>query len=101
MEAFETLTDAINSLRKRGYTHDFILRETNIECTELDESFPPDSFEVIEMHRFEGMSSAGDSSILFAVETHSGHKGTFVDAYGAYSVSLSPEMMKKLHFKKY
>ena len=56
---------------------------------------PPD-FHVDEVHRFEGMNNPDDSAILFAVKTHTGVKGLLVDAYGAYTNSLSPEMVKRL-----
>ncbi|PHO00465.1 phosphoribosylpyrophosphate synthetase, partial [Rhodobacteraceae bacterium 4F10] len=56
----------------------------------------PDTFEVVEVYRFEGMSSAGDNSVVYAIQTKTGVKGVLVDAYGVYANSLSPEMIQKL-----
>ncbi|MEY4930487.1 MAG: hypothetical protein RI909_1211 [Bacteroidota bacterium] len=96
MKNFETLTDAITDLRKRGYTHDFNLYAEWIECQSLNVQLKPDHFHVDEVYRFEGMNNPDDSSILFAIQSPSGLKGIIVDAYGVYSESLSPEMIKRL-----
>ena len=48
------------------------------------------------MHRFEGMSSTDDNSILYAISSKDGIKGTLVDAYGVYAQNISEEMRKKL-----
>jgi len=100
MHSYDTLSEAINDLQKRGFTHDFNLKETELECKELDECYEPTTFTIIEVHRFEGMSSAADSSILYAIETDTNVKGTLVDAYGAYAGALSAEMIEKLRFKR-
>jgi hypothetical protein len=96
MKNFETLSEAIADLRKRGYEHDFNLRSEWIECQSLDMQLKPADFHVDEIHRFEGMNNPDDSSILFAIQSPVGIKGILVDAYGAYSESLSTEMIKRL-----
>lgn len=97
MYSYDTLSQALMGLRERGYTEDFNLVENCIECKALDSSFYPDHFNVVEVHRFEGMSNPDDNSVLYVIETEDGTKGTLVDAYGAYSQSLSPEMVQKLN----
>lgn len=96
MKNFETLTEAIADLRKRGYVHDFNLRTEWIECQPLQLQLKPADFHVDEVHRFEGMNNPDDSSILFAIQSPTGLKGVLVDAYGAYAESLSTEMIKRL-----
>ena len=49
-----------------------------------------------EFHRFEGMSNPDDNSIVFAISSNDGIKGTLVDAYGMYADSLTESMIKKL-----
>ncbi len=93
---FETLTEALANLNGRGYTLDFNLTARHLVCPELDASFPPDAFEIDEFHRFEGMSNPDDMSIVYAISTKSGKKGTLVDAYGTYSDPLSAEMLQKM-----
>ena len=42
------------------------------------------------------MTDPGDNTILYVIETKCGTKGLLVDAYGADTSSISPEMIKKL-----
>jgi hypothetical protein len=96
MKVFETLTEAITDLRKRGYVHDFNLHSEWIACQQLNLQLKPADFHVDEVHRFEGMNNPDDSSILFAIQSPDGVKGVLVDAYGAYAEALSSEMIKRL-----
>jgi hypothetical protein len=59
----------------------------------------PENFVVDEYHRFEGMSNPDDNSIVFAISSSDGVKGTLVDAYGMYSENLTEPMIKKLAVK--
>lgn len=96
MKNFETLSEAIANLKARGYVHDFNLHPEWIECAPLSLQLKPTEFHVDEVHRFEGMTNPDDSSILMAIQSTTGIKGLLVDAYGVYSDSLSPEMIKRL-----
>lgn len=96
MKTFETLSEAIANLKKRGYIHDFNLHPEWIECAPLNLQLKPMQFHVDEVYRFEGMTNPDDSSILMAIQSTDGVKGLLVDAYGVYSDSLSPEMIKRL-----
>ena len=96
MKSFDTLSEAIFALKNQGYTNDFNLHPEWIECPPLKLRLEPAEFHVDQVHRFEGMSSTDDSSILFAVSSSNGLKGLLVDAYGLYADSLSPIMIQKL-----
>ncbi len=96
MKTFETLTDALEDLKKRGYANDFNLQPDAIECGELDLKLRPEDFHVDEIYRFEGMNDPDDSTILFAVNSTAGVKGVIVDAYGAYADSLTESMLHRL-----
>jgi hypothetical protein len=96
MKTFETLSEAIADLKKRGYVNDFNLHPEWIECPPLNLQLKPTEFHVDEVHRFEGMTNPDDSSILMAIQSTNGIKGLLVDAYGVYSDSLSAEMIKRL-----
>lgn len=90
---FNTLSEASQDLAKRGYTGNFQVngkgKLTDNKDLELDAS------EVIldEFHRFEGMSNPADSTILYAVKTKSGLKGTVVDSYGADGSEITSDFM--------
>jgi hypothetical protein len=46
--------------------------------------------------RFEGMSSAGDNSILYAITTSNDRKGLLTDGFGASGGQVSRTILKKL-----
>ena len=99
---YATLTAAIEKLRQEGYVHDFNQQENHLACKKLERNYQPSDFTITHAYRFEGMSSAGDNSVLYAIEAKDGTKGMLVDAYGVYADSLSPEMIEKfrVEYKK-
>lgn len=97
---YTSLSEATNDLKARGYTHDFNLKPHCIECTGLRLELSPEKFTVDEFHRFEGMSSTDDNSIVFAITSTEGVKGVLVDAYGVYAENLNDAMIKKLSIKR-
>ena len=98
MPAYDTVSQAVNELKKRGYTLDFNLQETCLECE--GQNFNPKQFEITEFHRFEGNSDPADEAVVYAIESRDGLKGVLVNAFGVYSEPLSDEMIKKLSFQK-
>ena len=98
MPAYDTVSQAIDGLKERGYTLDFNLKTNSLECQ--GQKFNPKDFEITEFHRFEGSSDPGDEAIVYAIESRGGLKGVLVNAFGVYSEPLSDEMMKKLNFSK-
>jgi len=96
MKSYDTLSEAIQDLQRRGYGNDFNLKPHCLECVSLKLEIHPEDFYVDEMHRFEGMSCTDDNSILYAISSKNGIKGTLVDAYGVYAENISEQMRKKL-----
>ena len=94
------MVDAIEDLKRKGYTEDFELAGHCIECPSLSLQLHPEKFKIDEFHRFEGMSDPDDNSIVFAISSNDGIKGTLVDAYGPYSENLSEAMIEKLRMKR-
>lgn len=96
MKNYDTLSEAANDLQKRGYTYDFNLKPHCLECATLKLEIHPEDFQVDETHRFEGMSSTDDNSVLYAISSKEGIKGLLVDAYGVYAENISEAMRNKL-----
>lgn len=96
MKTYDSLIDALDDLKKRGYDADFATQTVCLYCSDLDLRLNPEEFSVDEIYRFEGECNPDDSSVLYAISSSTGVKGTLVDAYGAYSDSLSFDMSKKL-----
>ena len=96
MYSYDTLSEALEDLKKRGYSEDFNLKPNCIEYSSNCLQIHPENFTVDEFYRFEGASNPDDNSIIYAISSDTGTKGTLVDAYGMYSESLSTPMIKKL-----
>jgi hypothetical protein len=96
MKSYDTLTEAIKDLKARGFNLDFNLRETQIECTTTGAKLSPSEFEITEVYRFEGETDPGDEMVLYAIQSKDGLKGTLMNAYGAYSNTMSNELIGKL-----
>lgn len=98
--SYTSLSEATNDLKARGYNYDFNIQCDSIECPALQLKLSPEKFTVDEFHRFEGMSSTDDNSIVFAITSDQGIKGVLVDAYGVYASNLNENMIKKLSFRE-
>lgn len=96
MKDYNSLVDALDDLRKRGYQADFATETVCLYCGDLDMRLNPEEFNIDEVYRFEEDSNPDDNSILYAISSSTGVKGTLVDSYGVYSENLSFEMAKKL-----
>lgn len=96
MKSYDTLSEAVTSLQERGYQYDFSLAADRLECAPLNIALHPEDFHVDEVHRFEGMSSTDDNSVVYAITSRDGVKGTLVDAYGVYAEHISDAIRRKL-----
>ena len=92
---YETLTEAINEMKAKGFEHDFNQHGTHLSCKQLNKEFKPENFKITHTYRFEGMTNPSDNSVLYGIEAEDGTKGMLVDAYGVYADSLTPEMIEK------
>ena len=97
-EGYDTLSTAIAALQNEGYNINFDLVEDGVHSKDLKMQWKAGEIEVLKFYRFEGMSSAGDNSILYVLECKTGEKGLLVNAYGADQY-ISPVMIQKLQMK--
>ena len=99
MRTYETVSEAINDLVKRGYDHNFNLKEDCVYCDSKGLHLKPEEFEIEEVYRFEGETDPADESIVYAISAlHHSVKGVLVNAYGTYSDSISAALVAKLSF---
>jgi hypothetical protein len=102
MQAYDTLSAAINGLREQGYTLDFNLAFDQLRCAQNGLCLNPTQFEITGHHRFEGYSNPDDASILYMIVSKDGTmKGLLVNAYGVYSDPVSDDMLRKLTIAPY
>ena len=101
MPAYETVTEALTSLKSRGYTIDFNLAFDKILCGDTNICLTPSEFEITEFHRFEGALNPSDEEIVYAIESKDGSiKGTLVSAFGTYSEPMDDELLGKLQIHR-
>ncbi|QIP17281.1 phosphoribosylpyrophosphate synthetase [Spirosoma aureum] len=98
MQSYDTLTEALDGLRKQGFTLDYNLKSDRLHCQQDDIELHPADFDIVDVYRFEGMTDPDDSSVVYAIESKSGQRGTLIDAYGPYSEAISPDMAEKLRY---
>jgi len=94
-----TLSETMNMLKERGYTHEFQMTDLGFTCKDTTDIFTPEDLTIKAVHRFEGESDPSDMSILYEIETNSGIKGIFLDAfgtYGSYDGQELAEFLKKV-----
>ncbi len=97
MHYYQTVTEAVADLSKRGYQLNFNLRREYISCADQDLHLRPDEFQIDETYRFEGETDPGDEMIVYAVSSPAREiRGILVNAYGPYSDEVSAELVAKL-----
>lgn len=97
---YDDMLEAISDLKSRGYNKSFFIRHDGLYCTETKETFKSDKIFIVEFHRFEGATDFEDMSIIYALETDNGLKGTTIDAFGTYADAELGEFLKHVHFKE-
>lgn len=94
------LEKCLNKLEDKGYTDQYRMESGRLECITTGRKFTPEDVIAVNFYRFEGPSNPDDMSILFAIETVDGRKGTLVDAYGLYADEETGEFMKTVEIHK-
>jgi hypothetical protein len=96
---YETVSEAVNDLKKRGYTADLSM-EAERECLVCQGSateLSPENFTIDEVYRFEGMTDPGDEMIVYAISSSDKQlKGIVVNAFGIYSSYRSSKLVEHL-----
>lgn len=96
MYTYDTMSEAVNGLRQRGYAMDFNLQENCLICNQ--DRLDVQDFEITEVYRFEGVSDPADSGVVYAIEGSKGQKGVLVTAYGMYAQGMGAEIARKLGY---
>lgn len=96
----KTLIEITDELREEGYTEDFNLQETCLECRARGFKLFHHDFQVDKFFRLEGATDPSDSVIIYAISAlTSEEKGILVNSYGIYADPIASEMLDKLAFK--
>ena len=91
----------LEKVESKGFTDQFMMKNSALLCLSNQKTYLPEQVEVVNYYRFEGISDPDDMSIMYAIETSDGHKGTLIDAYGIYANDAVGQFMNKtLNFHK-
>jgi hypothetical protein len=95
------LQKCMEYLEDQGYTDQFRVDHKYLESTGPDpKKYEPGDIKAVNFYRFEGITDPDDMSILYAIETVDGKKGTLVDAYGYNSDEDTGAFMKQVDISK-
>ncbi|RSK48056.1 hypothetical protein [Hymenobacter rigui] len=97
-EEERTLVNVERRLNKDGFTADFRVTDGRLHTidTDRDKSYGPNEVTIVDFYRFEGESNPDDMSILYALQTTDGVKGTISSAFGTYGDSDALEFLKQV-----
>ncbi|HEU0112820.1 MAG TPA: hypothetical protein VFQ73_18235 [Flavisolibacter sp.] len=106
-EANDRLTEmtdmeiCMKRLEEKGYTHQFRVEKGKlVSVTDTKKKYKAKDVTAANFFRFEGISNPDDMSVLYAIETIDGTKGTLVDAYGLYADEATGEFLKEVEVHK-
>ncbi len=99
MVNYKTVWEAIEDLKRRGYTVDFNIGFDGVQSHLSPFSLSPDKFLITEVYRFEGATNPDDQAVVYAIESKDGIKGTMVDGYGISSDSVNEQLIKDLEIR--
>jgi hypothetical protein len=92
----KTLVSCLNILNRDGFTDDYKMTDQGLKSLKRERIYAPEEVKVLNFYRFEGSSDPADNSILYAIETSDGGRGTLVDAYGPYADSKIAAFMNQV-----
>ena len=84
-EDMKTLSTCLNKLVRDGYEEDFRVAKEGLCSVHGKKCYQPGEVHIVDFFRFEGASDPADNSILYAIDTNDGTKGTLTDAFGPYA----------------
>ncbi|WP_343487317.1 hypothetical protein [Allomuricauda sp. d1] len=87
----------IRELQKKGYTANYIIKDNTLVDVDTKKEYTSDEVTIVGEHRYEGMSNPSDMSILYALKTKDGRKGTYLAGYGPSADMETAEFFKNVN----
>lgn len=95
------LEKCLSFLEEEGYKDQFRVEKKILQSmADPKGKYKPKDVKAVNFYRFEGITDPDDMSILYAIETCDGRKGTLIDAYGLYSDDDTGDFMKQVDISK-
>ena len=95
---YETVSEAVNDLRQRGYSVDFNIKDQTLICSSGE--FNPAHFTIAEIFRYEGNSDPGDEATVYGLISDTGMKGILVTGYGSSTDEVTEMVLQQLKTQK-
>lgn len=95
-EEERSLINVEKRLDREGFTADFKVTEGRLCVMGTDKTYGADQVQIVDFYRFEGESNPDDMSILYAIETADGVRGTISNSYGTYADSYVDAFLKQV-----
>ncbi|HZH97309.1 MAG TPA: phosphoribosylpyrophosphate synthetase [Flavisolibacter sp.] len=96
MKNYDTVTEALADLKRRGFIYDFNLKQRQFHCATLNKSYNPLQLHVKETYRFEGATDPADEAVVYAIAADDGAGGVFVNGYGTYADTEAEAIIQSL-----
>lgn len=91
---------AIHRLERSGYTADFVVeRGHTLRVAGTERRYAAAAAHIHDFYRFEGASDPDDMSVIYAVETDDGTRGTLIDAFGTYADPAIAAIVDRMDFR--
>lgn len=91
------LSEVMNDLKEEGFEKEFAFNDNKLFLlNNNDQQYRTDELEIEREYRFEGDSDPGMMTILYALKTNDGLKGTISNAYGANADHDLAEFMRQV-----
>ncbi|HLZ32535.1 MAG TPA: hypothetical protein VKP13_00865 [Nitrospira sp.] len=100
MKLYTNMVEAIQELKKRGFTANFEFLNQAFRDVDSGRTFKADELTIVEHYRFEGASDPDDMSVVYAIEVEGGPKGIIADAYGLYANPNLGGFLEKVNIRE-
>ena len=91
-----TVTKAIDAFDHDGFTEHFGVRGGRLVALDTGERFEASDVVIRRVDRFEGVSDPDDMTVVYAIESRSGVRGTLTDAFGVYSSPAVSDFVRQV-----
>lgn len=96
-EQERALTNVEAKLTADGFTEDFRVADGRLIAFSDDKrTYGPADVTIVDFYRFEGESNPDDMSILYAIQTADGLKGTISAPFGTYADTAVDEFLQSV-----
>jgi hypothetical protein len=97
---FTAESPAVAALARRGFTASFVVDGDGLRAAETGRRYRPEEVDIRDTYRFEGTSDPDDMSIVYALETRDGVRGTLVDAYGVNADPAVGALLDRMRMRR-